>query len=238
VGPLLAHRLECVCDATPRAGGGNYLAVLCVLAVIGTFAFLQWTGSGRYAQAATRCFGVSLGVLSLVDVGIVCRRSFKSSPLLVAGDALVQYGRSPPRRALVSLLAALLGLLVVFLAQTGRQLRRKPRWYTTPLAGDPQLRCQCRRAGDASLIFGCLLVYFDLWMRHQETLLRQSSPELWDFLIARVKLELPYDAIVAGFTVALLLYASLVAIRTRRRVNHVSGQDAGTDRLSAPPGVA
>jgi hypothetical protein len=272
------------CALLPLAlGWGSSLAGLWVLAVIGIFVCLQWTGCGSYAQVATRCYGFAWGVLSLVDVGRAYRRSFTSSPLLVAEDVLVQYEGSLPRLALLSLLTALLGLLVVCLAQTSRQLRRQPRWYTTPLAGDPQFRRQFRRAGDASLILSCLLPYVDLCIRHQEAVFSQAAPELWDLwdffqragdasptfgglfvyqylwtfhqylyqeivliqdapelwalLVARVHLALAYDALIAGWTVGLLLSTSRVAIRTRRHLNQVAGQDAGTDRQRAPPGV-
>lgn len=241
------------CALLPLAlGWGRYLAVLCVLPVIGTFACLQGTGRGSYARAALRCFGFAWGVLSLLHLGLACRRSCTGSPLLSAGEVLGHYGRSLPRLALLSLLAGLLGLVVVGLAHLRRQRRGQPCWYTTPLASDPHLRCQYRCAGDASLIFGCLVVYFTLWLRHQETLLRQAapffgaqtvhqqtvhhmvlshmvvshpeallrqaSPAFEDLLMARIILELPYDALVAGFTGVLLLYTARVAIRTRQRL--------------------
>jgi hypothetical protein len=201
-------------------GAGGSPAALCLLLLICAFALLQWAGNGSYVQAATRCFGFSLFVLGLYTFGSTGMRCMRRGMSMVSGDVLWHYSLLLLRSALISLLSALLGTLTVFIAQTGRRMRRKPQWYTTPLAGDPYFRRHFRHASDAALIFGCLLVYRELW-RHQEALLRQASPAIWDSFMARVSIELQYGAVVVGFTVALLLYASWVALRTRQRLNRL-----------------
>jgi hypothetical protein len=152
-------------------GLGEYAAALCVLACIAMFACLQWTGSGSYVRAAIRCFGFSLGVLSLFAVGIAGKHFLYNRKPLAVREELVQYGRLLPSLVLISILAALLGLLGVFLAQACRQLHRQLRWDPLPLASDPLFRRQFRQAGDASLMFSCFLVYFDGWIHHRTTML-------------------------------------------------------------------